>query len=638
MNNLYRKGVAIWIGYILLFFMTGCDQTTSNKGDMMTRSDVPSWAAHAIWYQIFVERFYNGSDANNPDRESLLGAWPDSIPDTWALTPWTQQWYQPDPWFEDCAEAQFYHGVQARRYGGDLIGVRKKMDYLSDLGITAVYFNPLNYAPSMHKYDPTAYHHIDPYFGPDPSGDITMMQTENPGDPSTWVWTSADKLFLEIIEQFHHRGIRVIMDYSWNHTGRTFWAFKDVLNKKENSDYYDWYYVSKNENKSTGEIAYDFQYWFGASTLPELREDLPNGHLPDGRIGYMEGNLHSASLKAHIKAVSKRWLDPTGSGDLSKGVDGFRMDVAAEIPAGWWSEYRAFVKSVNPDALLIGELWYEKGPDDLLDPTPFFEDGFDACMNYRWYRSARKYFAQAEGGINADQFIHEIQSQTSQMNKGNQYAMMNLISSHDTPRALTSLFNKGKYKYQAKPSENPSYKTYKPDPKTYQDLKLLLAHQYTFIGAPHIWNGDEMGMWGADDPDCRKPLWWPEFSFEKETMSPLGNEEMPQDEVVMNEDVYQQVKSLIQLRKAHPVLASGQLTFISDKNLPYILAYKRFNDLGNEIIVAFNKSDQPASIYVESDDTAIYVDYQTNEELRASNDHCIIHIDPNDYRILIKKS
>ena len=137
----------------------------------------------------------------------------------------------------------FYETVHMRRYGGDLQGVIDQLDYLADLGINAIYFNPVNDSPSLHKYDVRNYHHVDIFFGPDPQGDAALIATEDPADPSTWVWTSADKLFLELIEQARQRGIRVIMDYSWNHTGIAFWAWKDVLERQQASPYADWYRI-----------------------------------------------------------------------------------------------------------------------------------------------------------------------------------------------------------------------------------------------------------------------------------------------------------------------------------------------------------------------------------------------------------
>ena len=135
----------------------------------------------------------------------------------------------------------FYGGLQLRRFGGDLQGVLDKLDYLQELGITAIYFNPINDAPSLHKYDARNYRHVDVNFGPDPKGDNEIIASENPNDPTTWKWTSADKMFLKLVDELHQRNIRVILDYSWNHTGVEFWVWKDIVKNQENSAYKDWY-------------------------------------------------------------------------------------------------------------------------------------------------------------------------------------------------------------------------------------------------------------------------------------------------------------------------------------------------------------------------------------------------------------
>ncbi len=146
----------------------------------------------------------------------------------WQPTPWTQDWYRQEPWAKATGR-DFYGTVQFRRYGGDLQGVLDRLDYLQELGVTALYLNPVNDAPSLHKYDARNYRHIDRNFGPDPLGDEARMTAETPPDPTTWGWTAADSLFLTLVREVHRRGMRIILDYSWNHTGINFWAWQDVL-------------------------------------------------------------------------------------------------------------------------------------------------------------------------------------------------------------------------------------------------------------------------------------------------------------------------------------------------------------------------------------------------------------------------
>ena len=203
----------------------------------------PAWARDAIWYQIFVERFRNGDASNDPTPASMAGAYPGAVPKGWKVTPWGHDWYEPDQWFgqDDTVESNFYRWVHARRFGGDLQGVINQLDDLQDLGVTALYFNPLNDSPSLHKYDARHYRHIDRHFGPDPVGDAKIISAEDPLDPSTWQWTAADRLFLKLIKGVHRRDMRLIIDYSWNHTGVTFWAWKDVEKYQANSRFRAWY-------------------------------------------------------------------------------------------------------------------------------------------------------------------------------------------------------------------------------------------------------------------------------------------------------------------------------------------------------------------------------------------------------------
>ncbi|HYQ85689.1 MAG TPA: alpha-amylase family glycosyl hydrolase, partial [Bacteroidota bacterium] len=183
-------------------------------------AQVPAWAKRAVWYQIFPERFRNGDPKNDPRVDDLAGSWPHETPARWSISPWTSDWYRLQPWESEDAKGFYYH-AQLRRYGGDLQGVIDKLDYLSDLGVTALYFNPLFESPSLHKYDATMYHHIDNNFGPDPDGDRRLWAAENPADPKTWKWSAADSLFLRLLKEAHRRGMKVVLDGVFNHVGMT---------------------------------------------------------------------------------------------------------------------------------------------------------------------------------------------------------------------------------------------------------------------------------------------------------------------------------------------------------------------------------------------------------------------------------
>src|ERR1700759_4163725 len=191
----------------------------------------PAWAAEAVYYQIFPERFANGDSKNDPTRDSL--EFPILPGNDWKISSWTADWYSRADWEKTLGPDFYRHGVFDRRYGGDLQGVIDRLDYLTDLGINTIYFNPLFYSRSLHKYDGNSYHHIDPFFGPDPQGDLKMIEKEVGSDPKTWQWTAADKLFLDLLRRCHERGIRVIIDGVFNHTGRDFFAFKDIRKNQQ---------------------------------------------------------------------------------------------------------------------------------------------------------------------------------------------------------------------------------------------------------------------------------------------------------------------------------------------------------------------------------------------------------------------
>jgi glycosidase len=559
-------------------------------------ASVPEWAKNAIWYQIFVERFRNGDPSNDPTPGDMKGSYPDYIPRNWKITPWGHDWYAHEDWLDSIKSKRFDSKIQARRYGGDLQGVMDKLDYLTDLGITAIYFNPLNDSPSLHKYDTRTYTHIDRNFGPDPRGDVAVMNSEVPSDPATWKWTSADRLFLELIKECHKRGIHVIMDYSWNHTGRDFWALNDIRKNGNNSSFKDWYSIAQYDDPKTPADEFKYYGWGGNNPyMPVFKKDI----IPvTDSVMPFEGNFHSESLKQHIFSVTRRWLDPDKDGDPSDGVDGFRLDVAAEIPMGFWREYRKVVRSVNPDAYLVGEVWWLEWPDKLLDPRVFLKgDQFDAIMNYRWYRIARGFFGQAEPILNAAGFVSEINAINRNIDEGNLQGMMNVAATHDSPRLSTSLYNKNPYKYQDKPADNPDYKINKPDEVTRKEQIMLLIHQFTFIGAPHIWNGDEVGMWGADDPDCRKPIVWSDITYEDEKAAFDPDRTRPVDQVKPDTVLLDFYKKLVSMRKANPVLVYGDLEFMTADDKKMILAYSRKSG-NDEIVAVFNRSGEKQTVTV----------------------------------------
>ena len=569
--------------------LIGCSQSNQEQD----AGDVPAWSQEAIWYQIFVERFKNGDATNDPRLADIEGSWPHLMPEGFETTRWTQDWFEQEDWARASGEP-FYLTVQSRRYGGDLQGVIDKLDYLDSLGVTALYLNPINDAPSLHKFDARTYRHIDRNFGPDPSGDLEMMSAENPVDPSTWGVTSADALFFDLINQVHARGMKIIIDVSWNHTGIEFWAWKDILERGADSPYADWYRIEQHDDPATEENEFSYRGWAGVAELPELRKvGVPDGY--DG--GPVDGNLNPGA-KEHIFNVTARWLDPDGDGDPSDGIDGFRLDVAEKVPLGFWKDYREFVRSINPEAYLVGEIWWEEWPSTMLDPKPWLENAFDAVMHYRWYMPTRSLFSGAEPPLSPSQWIVHMDSVEHGIAAENMRSFMNLTASHDSPRFTTSMQNRHQYKYDMNRRDNTGLQDSRPDERTIRDMELLLVQQYTWKGSPHIWNGDELGMWGGDDPDNRKPVWWPEMSFDPERVSPEGESRLPQ-EISGDSNRMAFYQELNRMRRDHAsALVWGAVENLEADDNMGLLSYQRAGET-MRIQVIFNLSSESRPVSME---------------------------------------
>jgi cyclomaltodextrinase len=607
----------------LLFFsllsLLSCmhNQVNAQK-NVLPFEQPPTWAKEAIWYQIFVERFRNGNPSNNPSKITCDNALIDPLPDAWALTPWGHNWYAQEDWAKSTG-LDFYRTIQMRRYGGDLAGVAEKIDYLKELGINAIYFNPINDAPSLHKYDARHYHHIDVTFGDDPEGDLALMASEDHNDPKTWKWTTADMKFLKLIKTLHAEGIKVVLDFSWNHTGNNFWAFKDVENNMENSPYKDWYHTKFTNDAATGKKNFEYEGWFGIKNLPELRKIDTQGKIQGHPY---EGNLNEGA-KQHIFDVCRRWMDPNNDGNPEDGIDGMRLDVAEHVPLGFWRDFRKHVRSINPEFYLIGENWWTEWPDKLMDPAPWVQgDVFDAVMHYQWFKVARGYFAEANDRITLAQFKRQIDSIFLKYPDYTQQAMMNLASSHDSPRLMSSFFNVNKYKYNCKPQEDKNYRTNKPGILTDHRVKLFLLHQFTFVGAPHIWNGDEMGMCGADDPDNRKPLTWPDIEFDMETQSDFSSytySEKPS----FNHEMFNYYKGLIKLRKSETALTYGTYLMLPNVNNNEILAYERVWK-GEKLLIIINNHNEANAINLDYVGKEYQIVFRYNNDLKSINQSNIL--------------
>jgi cyclomaltodextrinase / maltogenic alpha-amylase / neopullulanase len=400
------------------------------------RSDyqVPEWAKDVVYYYIFPERFRNGSKDNDP-KPGLDRFHDHSV----ELHP---QWhgipYKPNT---GDGSDQYYNNDF---FGGDLIGIIEKLDYIKTLGANTIYMTPIFHAVSNHKYDTADYSNIDPHFG-------------NNQD------------FIRLCKEAKKRGIRVILDASLNHTGSDsiyFDRFKNFNRNgafegakiNPNSPYADWYSfdVSKDDP--------DAQYkgWVGVRDLPELNKASPSFR----EYAYAGKN-----------SIMKQWLD--------RGSSGWRMDVAPWVPDDFWREWRAEVKAHKPNALTIAESYF--------DSSKFFlGDTFDSTMNYI-FRNAVMDYASGKSAISSYRYLEFMREAYPQQSF---YALMNLLSSHDQPRSLHV------FGYTNEKTDAATIAAAK------QKLRLAVFFQMTFPGSPAIYYGDEVGMTGGEDPYNRAPYPW----------------------------------------------------------------------------------------------------------------------------------
>jgi len=358
----------------------------------------PYWVQDAIFYHIFPDRFANGDTSNDPTNLQKWG------------TP-------PTVW-----------GFQ----GGDLRGILQHLDYLLDLGVNAFYLNPIFLASSNHRYNTSDYFQIDPRLG-----------------------TMAD--FHALLEVIHKNNMRIILDGVFNHCGRGFFAFTDVLENGDRSSYKDWFYIKHfplDAYDGDGD-AQNYLGWWSHKSLPKL-------------------NTGNPQVRQYILSVARYWIE--------QGADGWRLDVPNEIDDdGFWEEFRHVVKSANRDAYLTGEIWD-------VNPRWANNSHFDGLMNYP-IKDALAEFLQ--GRENAVRFGERIEGLVKAYPRENLFAMYVPLDSHDTERFKTLVGNDTR------------------------KLKLAFLFQMAFPGAPAIYYGDEIGMEGGKDPDNRRAFPWRESNWDQ---------------------------------------------------------------------------------------------------------------------------
>lgn len=530
--------------FIFLLLLTGSLNATPH---------LPDWALDTNWYQIFPERFANGDPTNDPTRASLVDSRKVSF--QWHTHDWESDWQKRAAWEQEMSP-NFHDTLNQRRYGGDLQGVIDKLDYLVELGITGIYFNPLFHARSLHKYDGTSFHHIDPYFGPNPQGDLEMIKNEST-NPRTWKWTAADKLFLELLREAKARNIRVIIDGVWNHTGRDFFAFRDLRAQQQKSRYAKWYKINQFDDPRTPRNEFSYEGWHGHASLPEFAD------LPDG-TNLMPGP------KQYIFNATRRWMDPNQDGNPEDGIDGWRLDVAEEMPTGFWREWHALLRAINPHAFTVAEIW---------GPSAAFIDNnhFNAAMNYHGFAIPIKGWL-VDGKISSGEFAQRLTQAIQAHPSRTALALQNLVDSHDTQRIASAIANRDTYPQYLNAdwfdydegsrvsTRSPGYNNNKPGDEGRQIWKMVALLQATFPGAPMIYYGTEIGMHGADDPEDRMPAHWHK----------------------VDREILECYRSVLRLRQETEALRRGNFSIIETNDDAQLFVFERTLD-EESVIVAVNR-------------------------------------------------
>lgn len=559
----------------------------------------PEWARNAVWYQIFPERFRNGNPDNDPG-------------DFWFenLLPWGADWWKAHPQHGEVAgEDNFYRGagnVWNRRYGGDIQGLREALPYLRELGINAIYLNPMFEADSMHKYDTTDFRHIDDNFGERdpgiaerkdelkkdrkyrPRGNHIFFELDGTpmpegyvetDDPATWRWTKSDLIFLDFLKEARAQGFHVIIDGVFNHTGRAHPYFVDVLEKGRNSEFADWFEITDWGDPSNWRKMDDPLEVHGKPGGIRWRAwDGDDGHLPvfkkDAARGLAKGPYD------HIMAVTKRWLDPDGDPTTRDGIDGWRLDVPGDIPMPFWIEWRKVVKAANPEAYTSGEIW--------TWAQPWLKgDQFDAVMNYQFAMPTQSFFVNEQQAITASQYAKRLSALVFNYPLQVALVQQNLFDSHDTDR-LASMFVNPDRPYDGRnriQDNGPDYSPRKPTDVEFSRMLQAIDAQMAFLGAPMLYYGTEAGMWSPDDPSNRQPMIW--------------REKLPYEDpqIQFNNKVFNHVQRLIAIRRHHDVLRAGSFYPVYADDAARVFGFARSLGDRNAYIV-INRSDKPADVTI----------------------------------------
>ena len=523
---------------------------------IMPGFSTPDWAKGAVMYQIFTDRFCNGDKANDVENGEYIYIKRPSR----KIADWNQY---PAVTGEE-AVGEFY--------GGDLQGVLDKLDYLQDLGVEVIYFNPLFVSPSNHKYDTQDYDNIDPHFGviAEDGGELASADVTENVYATKYQKRVADKknleasnqLFIKLVEEMHKRGMKVILDGVFNHCG----SFNKWMDRERIYEYQEGYekgaYVSadskyRNFFKFTQDEEWNWPYnknyqaWWDFETLPKLNYE------------------DSEELEKYILEIGRKWVSPPYN------IDGWRMDVAADLGHSpeynhsFWKKFRKVVKTANPNAIILAEHYG--------DPKAWLRgDEWDTVMNYdafmeplTWFLTGmEKHSDEYRPELLGDDgyFVYSMKHNMSRYLTPSLQVAMNELSNHDHSRFLTR-------------TNHVAGRVHKLGPKAADEnvdvsvMREAVVMQMTWVGAPTLYYGDEAGVCGFTDPDNRRTYPW-------------GNE---------NKELIAFYKEMIRIHKESAAFRTGSLKILGTKK--DVLSYARFQG-EDRYVVTINNAEKGQEVKV----------------------------------------
>ncbi len=544
-----EKGCLVWYYFIIVtetgtYYYGNNSEMLGGLGDVYPHvppayqitvyrkgAKTPDWFKHAVMYQIFPDRFYrDGNEIIEKEGAVYHASWKD------------EPAYYKDPDTKEIIAYDFY--------GGNFRGIEKKLDYLKELGISAIYFNPIFESESNHHYDTGDYHKTDPILG-------------------------TNEEFKHLIDTAKKKGIRIIIDGVFSHTGSNSKYFNrrgkyDTLGafQSKDSPYFDWY--------SFRNYPYEYDSWWNFDTLPNVRETTPT---------YMNFIIHDENSVLH------HWM--------KEGISGWRLDVIDELPSEFSQAFFAELKKTNPDAVMIGEVWEDASNKVAYGVQRQYlcGDEMDSAMNYPFRQHMFDFIL---GHIDGTLCMRRMESLRENYPRENFHAMMNLISSHDIMRPVT-IFGEAPY-YDLMPAAEQT--RFKLDPAAEKlgkaRLKMAALWQMTYPGVPCIYYGDEIGMQGFKDPTNRRPYKWDDGDEElRETYKKYIK--MRNENIVLQTGEFLPLPSYDNIFAYARVIRNGHDLFDVDaKNDIFLIAFNRSRHDVHE--VSFDVSDFANGIFVDAFD------------------------------------